>query len=277
MDLEASMAVQLGTVTCPSGELVVVDTGYLGMWTGERSPSGLDPEILGLRIIDTARDAVEDGVDARIVGTQAEEAARLYDRQAGVWLYDIPGSRFEQMRQAFRDLCRQHGLDADLVAETQRVSHRDRVRRAAPVGGQEFIVFGVPVVAVGGLPVDRPLTVEGRRRDYGDLVGSRWEQITVVVGSGTVARTTCVGYIGVDWPDSCWLTRTRSVRGFTTTPSMGSPTLRSGAPPRKGLPPHIKRAFGTSRRRRRLWLGRSRRRRSGRAGHGPRGLERRET
>jgi hypothetical protein len=30
--------VKLGEVTCPSGQLVLMDGGYLGLWTGERSP-----------------------------------------------------------------------------------------------------------------------------------------------------------------------------------------------------------------------------------------------
>jgi hypothetical protein len=29
---------ELGAITCPSGELVVLDGGHLGMWSGERSP-----------------------------------------------------------------------------------------------------------------------------------------------------------------------------------------------------------------------------------------------
>jgi hypothetical protein len=30
--------VKLGEVTCPSGQLVLMDGGYLGLWTDERSP-----------------------------------------------------------------------------------------------------------------------------------------------------------------------------------------------------------------------------------------------
>ncbi len=41
------MDVHLGEVTCPSGELVVVDGGYLGLWSGDGSPLDLDPEVLG--------------------------------------------------------------------------------------------------------------------------------------------------------------------------------------------------------------------------------------
>jgi hypothetical protein len=66
-------------------------------------------------------------------------------------------------------------------------------------GGQEFIMFGVPVVALGGLPTDRPLPVEGVPRDYGTPVGSRWETIRVVTGIGRVAQTRQVGHVGVDW------------------------------------------------------------------------------
>lgn len=30
--------VRLGEITCPSGELILMDGGYLGLWSGERSP-----------------------------------------------------------------------------------------------------------------------------------------------------------------------------------------------------------------------------------------------
>ena len=39
--------VRLGEVTCPSGELVIVDGGYLRLWSADQSPMTIDSEILG--------------------------------------------------------------------------------------------------------------------------------------------------------------------------------------------------------------------------------------
>ncbi|MFD5084943.1 hypothetical protein ACFWOG_20180 [Kitasatospora sp. NPDC058406] len=39
---------ELGRITCPSGDLVIIDGGYLGMWSGDESPAGIDPEQLGV-------------------------------------------------------------------------------------------------------------------------------------------------------------------------------------------------------------------------------------
>ncbi|HEV8570199.1 MAG TPA: hypothetical protein VGQ92_24460 [Actinoplanes sp.] len=98
MDHEALAAVPLGEITCPSGELVVVDTGYLGMWSGERPPSALDPEMLPFDDPDMAASVVARSVDFEVVGRDAAAAARSFDRQAGESLYDIPGHGVEQIQ-----------------------------------------------------------------------------------------------------------------------------------------------------------------------------------
>lgn len=193
------MRIPLGDITCPSGELVVVDAGYLRMWSGDRSPATLDPAVVPLNDRERSKDAITRGVDFDVAGPDAEAAAGSFDRQAGLTLYDIPGDHAGSFRASFREHCRTEGFDAELVARQTRVPHRERARRAAAAGGQEFVVFGLPVVAVGGLPVDRPLPVEGVLRNYGDPVGTRWEQVRVIAGTGSVARTAPIGDIGVDW------------------------------------------------------------------------------
>jgi hypothetical protein len=71
----------LGRVTCPSGVLVVGDTGYLGDWSGHAPPAlpgHLPAELAG------------NAADWRIVGSDAEAAARAFDRQPLTDLYDMP-------------------------------------------------------------------------------------------------------------------------------------------------------------------------------------------
>lgn len=65
-------SVPLGEITCPSGELVLMDGGYLGLWSGAGAPDS------------------KSAVDFEIVGPDAEAAARSFDRQPGRMLYDIP-------------------------------------------------------------------------------------------------------------------------------------------------------------------------------------------
>ena len=63
--------VQLGEITCRSGELVLMDGGYLGLWSGERSPDEVGQT-----------DDVP-AVDLEVVGPDANAAARSFDRQSG--------------------------------------------------------------------------------------------------------------------------------------------------------------------------------------------------
>src|SRR6478609_1149036 len=79
----------LGEVTCPSGHLVVMDGGYLSLWSGDRSPALTDPRLLGARD-ETMAWNIRAAVDFEITGPDAVEAARAFDRQAGLTCYDIP-------------------------------------------------------------------------------------------------------------------------------------------------------------------------------------------
>jgi hypothetical protein len=186
--------VRLGEITCPSGELVVIDGGYLGVWSGDRSPAAIDPAALGIDDPATAND-IRGAVDFDIDGPDAAAAARLLlGRKPGLSLYDVPASAAADFQAAFAALCQDDGLNATL-RDTGRVSHRERARRCA--AGGSFLAFGVPVVAIGGLPRDRPLWVEAT--EYGSDAGGRWASIEVVVGDGTVASSPRLGEVGVDW------------------------------------------------------------------------------
>ncbi len=132
-----------------------MDGGYLGLWSGDRSPDEIDQP-----------DAVP-AVDLEIVGPDANAAARSFDRQAGRTLYDIPQHGSAEFTELFDRHCGEHGLAASLRAFDRRVPHRDRVRRVIAEGDPDFVISGVPVIAVGGLPNDRPLAVTA-------VAGSEW-------------------------------------------------------------------------------------------------------
>ncbi|WP_405436537.1 hypothetical protein OG373_06250 [Streptomyces avidinii] len=189
---------RLGEISCPSGTLVVVDGGHLGLWSGERSPAEIDPALLG--VDDPARAAdVLDSVDFAVVGPDASAAARSFDRQPGAMLYDIPASRAAELGRMFEEHCRAAGLDAYLEALPGREPHARRVRRTAAEGGGSFLLFGVPVVVVGGVPRDCHLPVLASRVDFGDSVGPRWSEMSIRMSDARAESSVSLGDIGVDW------------------------------------------------------------------------------
>jgi hypothetical protein len=187
---------RLGEISCPSG--VVVDGGHLGLWSGERSPAEIDAAVFG--IDDPAMVAeVLDSVDFAVVGPDASAAVRSFDRQPGVMLYDIPAPRAAELGTMFEEHCRAAGLDARLEALPSRETHAQRARRTAAEGGGSFLMFGVPVVVVGGVPRDRHLPVLASRVDFGDGVGPRWSEIEVRMSEAQAESSVLLGDIGVDW------------------------------------------------------------------------------
>jgi hypothetical protein len=190
--LPGDSRVRLGEITCPSGQLVIMDGGYLGAWSGDRSPAEIDPELLGIQNPETITD-IQAAVDFDIVGPDAAHAARAFDRQPGHSIYDMPGSAVAGLPGEFAEFCRVRDLDARLRPVHGRVSHRDRVRRCALAGGGGFHAFGIPVVAMGGLPADRSLPVEAERFED----GWRWQR--VVVADAPAVRSEMLGYVAVDW------------------------------------------------------------------------------
>ncbi|WP_063886639.1 hypothetical protein [Streptomyces aureus] len=189
---------ELGAVSCPSGTLVLIDGGYLGLWSGDRSPADIDPASLGIEDPAVAAD-VTGAIDFVVTGPHASDAVRSFDRQPGSRLHDIPASKAAELEAAFEEHCRAGGLDARLEALPVREAHAHRARRTAEEGGGGFGVFGVPVVAVGGVPRDRQLPVLATRADHGDGVGERWSEISIRMNEGQVVSSVSLGDIGVDW------------------------------------------------------------------------------
>ncbi|GAB3170720.1 hypothetical protein GCM10027059_37640 [Myceligenerans halotolerans] len=171
--------VELGHITCPSGELVLTDGGYLSLWSGDRRPEDVP-----------ARPGP--AVDLAVVGPQAQAAARSFDRQSGTTLYDIPERGVGEFTQGFAEHCRAVGLDAELRALPDQVPHRERVRQAIENGDPGFVVFGVPVVVVGDVPTTTALRVTA-------TYGSRgWARIRIALRDEPVAETRGLGSLYVD-------------------------------------------------------------------------------
>lgn len=167
----------LGSVTCPSGHLVLVDGGYLRLWSAQRSPD------------ESGGDAA---VDFEVVGSDADAAARSFDHQAGRRLYDIPEHAVVPFTAKFDEHCRAGGFGASLRPFPRRVPHRDRVRHALEAGDPEFLITGVPVVPIGGVPTGRALRVVATRGQWG------WARIRIELGGGTVVERRPLGTIRVD-------------------------------------------------------------------------------
>ncbi|MEU4690282.1 hypothetical protein [Actinoplanes sp. NPDC023714] len=173
-------SVLLGEITCPSGELVLMDSGRLGLWSGELSPD------------ETAEPGTVAAADFEIAGPDALAAARSFDRQSGRYLYDIPQHGVAKVHAQFQEHCAEHGLQATLRLFPRRVPHRERLRRALKTGARDFLVAGFPAVPVGDLPADRPLPVTATPGPKG------WREIQIWMGAGTPVETRRLGDIHVE-------------------------------------------------------------------------------
>jgi predicted enzyme related to lactoylglutathione lyase len=167
--------VVLGEVTCPSGQLVIMDGGYLEMWSGDRVPA----------------DEERPATDFAIMGPDAEAAGRSFDRQTGTRLYDIPAHAVAQFTAMFDEHCREHGHDASVRAFEQQVPHRERVRHAVAAREPGFIVMGVPVLSIE-VPDDRALPVTAVPGESG------WRSMRIEFRDAPVADSWVCWELGVD-------------------------------------------------------------------------------
>ncbi|MFI7419327.1 hypothetical protein [Nonomuraea sp. NPDC049684] len=186
----------LGSITCPSARLVVADTGYLNLWSAD-APPAVDEVMLSAIDDPALRESIRASADLAVVGPDAETAARSFDRQRGTWLYDVPGHAVEQLGAIFAQHCQAHEFDAWLERQEPRVAHRERVERAVRAGGSEFIMNGVPIVAIGDVPTDQEIAVTATSRDYGSI-GVRWESVILTMRSTQPTSTRLLGHVGVD-------------------------------------------------------------------------------
>ncbi len=183
----------LGEITCPSGVLVIIDMGYLRFWSGRLDPVPPIEEFDDPK----TRARVAASADYLIAGRDAAAVARLADFQNGPFVYDLPFDGMEKVAARIASLASEHGLDAHLEREARRIPHRERAQRVADLGGGDFVMEGPWVGAVGTLPGE-PMTVRGRRQDYGGSVGVRWAEVSIEVTEKSVESSVQIGYVAVD-------------------------------------------------------------------------------
>jgi hypothetical protein len=192
----ASRIEELGTVTAPAGDIVLIDFGLLRLWSGESEPA-LAPDDVGEQIAAIANSAV----DLEILGDEPVEAGRAADLAAVAcrYLFDIPADHVEQMRGRVKSRAGEHGFTVR-VERIARMPHRTRVDRLlsdSPSGVE--VPYGGPwAIAVRGLPAGRPLPVRGVRMPEASPYRERWHSIWVEADGRPPARTEDAGYVGVD-------------------------------------------------------------------------------
>lgn len=180
----------LGTVSAPSGALVIFDMGYASVWE-----NGVEAAQV---FSDHGPVDVPESIDYAIVGSDAAEAAVRFDRQPGVWLYDIPLEGAERYAAVFAESAQ--GLDARLEQEPSRVGLLERAERAAVAGAGAFWMGGLEAVVVGGLDGEREYELFIDYAEWGPEVGYRPNVVTIEIDAAfEVAASNELGVVMVDW------------------------------------------------------------------------------
>lgn len=183
---------QLGSVSCPSGALLVLDGGLAWLWSHDRPPLLPEhPEVAG---------ATADARDLAVRGPDAVAAGIAFDRSNHpLYIYDQPVDGLERLDLAFRTLVAELNLDASLETLAERIPHRRRVDLVLEAGrGAGAVEYhGMWAVAVSGVPRDRSLRVMGERMPAGPDAG-RWRRVWIEFRDGEVASAREVGHVLVD-------------------------------------------------------------------------------
>jgi len=186
---------QIGTVITRSGGLIVIDTGYLGIWSHDAEP--LMPE--GSLDTEEQTSRANSFVDLRLVGADAERAGQLLDMSWNpLFVYDQPRAHTE-LEQKLREVVRKQHLDARFEVISPRIPHRRRINQALEYGrgAGEFQFHGVWAAVVSGVPVGESLAVLGERMSPPDQ--SKWKRVLVRCNSQLISRSERVGHVGVDY------------------------------------------------------------------------------
>lgn len=187
---------QLGFVTCQSGILVFIDTGYLNVWSHDKPP------LLPQGALDSDNDTKRANafVDLQIVGRDAEKAGQLLEMSmVPLYVFDQPPED-PDLRVRFDNIVRQYGLESRMETLPERVSHRKRVDLALQngSGAGEVQFHGVGAAVVAGIPTARQLKVCGERASGPQ--SDRWKTVTVECNPDLeIERSEIVGSIGVDY------------------------------------------------------------------------------
>jgi hypothetical protein len=184
---------QLGVVSTRSGILLVIDTGYLGLWSHDRQP--LMPD--GVLPNDALRAQANSAVDIQITGSDAERAGRLLNISwHPLYLYDQP-AKHPDLVAKFKAVKTTHNLDAEMRILSERIPHRRRLELALMqgVGAGEMQFDGVWASAVSGVPRGQELAVKGER-----LASDSWARVFVECRPGLqIVSSEYVGMVGVDY------------------------------------------------------------------------------
>jgi hypothetical protein len=171
-----------GEVTVPSGVLVLVDAGLLGIWEG-------------------SRDDLPDTLDFRVEGPDAEEAGQRFDRSwQPLYWYDIPRDKADEARDQFAAFAESNGLRAELAEVSGGVPHCERISLALEHGGGRFGTlefFGIQSPVIAGVPRDRTMPVYGFRMAEEEF-SDRWRWVTLEIEDGDTARTEQIATVFVD-------------------------------------------------------------------------------
>lgn len=190
------MSIELGSVVAPSGSLLIIDAGLLGMWSHDRPPllpDGVAP--------DDVTAAANQCVDTMIVGADADQVGRQLDRQWNPrFVYDIPREQANELAARIEQLAITQRLNARLEVCADRVPHRRRADHALEVGrgAGEVQFHGVWAGVINGIPHGE-LRVMAEPMPEDDPDAGRLRGITLVVSDHTIARSEHFAYAGVDW------------------------------------------------------------------------------
>jgi hypothetical protein len=183
---------QVGSVSCPSGVLLVLDGGLARIWSHDRPPE--------LPAWHAAAEKANSALDLEIRGPDALAAGLAFDcSRHPLYLYDRPGEALQDLQLASRNLVRERKLDASLEVLPERVPHRRRVDLAMAHGGGAGAVqfYGLSAVAVGGVPRDRLLPILGEWMPSGPYMGC-WRRVSIELRDGVVANTRSIGDVFVE-------------------------------------------------------------------------------
>jgi hypothetical protein len=186
---------QIGTVTTRSGGLIVIDTGYLGIWSHNAAPS------LPAGSLDTEEQTrkANSFVDLHLVGSDAERAGQLLNMSWNpLFVYDQPPAHPE-LEQKLSEVVRKHHLDARFEVISPRISHRKRISQALEYGhgAGEIQFHGVWAAVVSGVPVGESLPVFGERMPPPEQYN--WKRVLVRCNSQSITRSERIGHVGVDY------------------------------------------------------------------------------
>jgi hypothetical protein len=186
---------ELGAVTSRSGILVVIDTGYLRIWSHDQTPK-LPNGVLSSEELTKKANV---SVDLLIVGNDARRAGQMLAMSCHpLYVFDQPPNS-EDLRTRLSTLTQSGNLDASFRVISPRISHRKRVDLALEESGAGEIQFhGVPAVVCAGVPVAQPMRILGERMPPPEH--DRWRRVSIECRPTISAdRSEKVGHVGVDY------------------------------------------------------------------------------